>query len=134
MPRVNILLIRTTPVRSYAGVTCATEIRDGILLALARCNYRTRCDHSLRWCIVGGQTWEWLGKRMLPVVRKPYLLCTSVGFGSRFLCLCNQPLPWDAAVGWLRGAELPSCISPIRSKLRRADRSASCHHLPRLPC
>ena len=34
----------------------------------------------------------------------------------------------------LCGAELPSCFSPMRSKLRRADRSVFCHHLQRLPC
>ena len=34
----------------------------------------------------------------------------------------------------LRGAELPSCVPLMRSKFRRADRSASCHRLQRLPC
>ena len=46
-----------------------------------------------------------------------------------------QPATPIGCSGWmevvLRGAELPSCVSPIGSKLRRADRSASCHYLQR---
>ena len=39
---------------------------------------------------------------------------------------------WNEIV--LRGAEPLSCVPLMRSKFRRADRSASCHRLQRLPC